>query len=1768
MATKDYYKGITIQYKGDATGLSAALSQINSEMRQSQGAARALDAALKWDGKNVDLVNDRIKVTEKQIKSTTERVDLLKQALSEAKDPEVIERLTRQADIAESKLKGLREEYAKLSVAASADEGLGKVATQLEGVGSTLNTVGQSMSAMGDKMTMGLTVPIVAAGVATVGAATTIDSALTEVRKTVDGTEQEYQKLHDAAIEYSKDNAVTAEQVLNVQALGAQLGYAKDELEMIGRVGSGMDIATDMNAEQATTEMAQFANITKMAHSESENYASTIIDLGNNMATTESKTSSMAQRIAAAGTQVGMSQADILGVAAALSSVGMEAEAGGTAISTIVSKIDKDIATGSEDIATWAAAAGMSADQFASAWRTSPVDALAAVLSGMESATQGGGNMTVMLEELGVSSIRQTDAMKRLANDSSILTGAVDRANKAWQDNTALSEEVANKNDSLSAKFQMLQNRVTAILEKIGKPLADALLTILDAAQPLFDAVEGVANGFASLDKGTQKAIVQFVALAAAAGPVQSVLGRVVDGAGNLAGAFSTGIKGIELFSGAMSAGATASEAMTLVTGELGTALAGPLGIALAAATVAVGAIVSAYMDWQEHTKLVHDATEGLAEAANAAGDAYDSYAEGVSVASQSADEIRESNEEALRSVADFAERIKDSMTDLGTNAAMVDAYSKTMKELGNQGSLSADDLAKLKNAVSEYNSITGAAISITNEQTGALSLMPSQIDEITAAYKRKAEQEAYAELYKDAIKEQAKNQKELEETTKQLGEAQAELTRRYKNHESFTDGLTHKVTALEQKQKDLSASSESLAEDVDHWGDKISDASTKFSSIETAMTAAGVTGEQYAQLTDAQLAEISASFDGTIQSIAAILARFGISVGDTGSQIVREAQAAAQAAAAEARQAAQAAAEEQRKVNDQIISEQQSANDQFIKEQQKANEQALEEQRKANEQAIKEQQKANEQVIKEKQKANERENKEREKANESANKELRKQQEAEEDALSKHLAAEEEAIRKSNEARLAQQRKANEQQEDALSKSLDARIDVIKKSLDAEIAAKRKANAKTLKDAKDADAAETKAYKAETSARIKEMDRELKAKLKMLEESDGTKEIDERIKRLQGENDAEDRALKERERTEKVAELQSAVDKAKSRRKRADAEKELNEYLAQIEHERREQERKDEIDRLNDQKSNIKEETQNKKDALTEQYEHQKEQYETQRAEQLEREDKQRDEDYERLSEFLSNQLDQRREAADAIIEQEREKASEQVATMREQHSEQESALKEMLDKELEARREAHYERLDQLKEQHSEVMERQREQQAEILEKRREEQQAELDSIRENHQAELDLMREDQKTKLDQMRENQQAELDQTRANLADQLKALKDNLDAQVKAIAEKGPSVSDAMGNVGSDAKDKFADGIKTMPADTGNTAKQTLKQYLDNINDMPWSTKRLADTTGHNLQERLNAYVMPTTDASKALRNAALREIQGLPGEGKSSGEGMGSGLAGGIGSKSGEVSNSATGLKNAAENPFSALAQAAGGFGSKASTDFASGISVGGETARSNAESVGGDVSRALSSPSNSSGRWGNDFIVNFNNGVVSAWNNVSKNFENIAQFIADLFRHSTPSKGPLKGDDVWLYHMMQNFDEGAKRGTPQLMSTIEGIAQGVADGMDVDVVGNLVDHMRLGEDELATQTERMARVMERSFSPELSARYDANVNYARRGAITSTAAAFGTVAGPNITMNLNLDNVHIASDMDMRQTAKDLAAEVMREVEASMAIA
>lgn len=917
------YKGLTVEIGADTKGLTSALRDASKGARETQNELKQVQRALKFNPSSTRLLTRQLELVQNEADRTRKRLEVLKAAEAQlGKDGMRSDQWTKlQAEIAaaEGKLESFNAQLAQARIDMSAANSvMGRFGGKLTDFGDKYGQLGQRVTTVGDAMTRTVTPAIVGVGAASIAAATSIDTSLTNVKKTVDGTEAEYAALKDSAIEFSKTNAVSASQVLDIQALGAQLGFTVDELEEFGRVASGLDIATNMDAETASTNMAQFANITKMAHSEISNYASALVGLGNSYATTESDISNMAMRLASAGTQVGMSQADILGLATALSSMGMEAEAGGSAVSTIMANIDKAVATGSEDMQAWASAAGMSADQFASAWKSSPVDALSAVLAGMEAATEEGGNMSLMLEELGISELRQTDAMKRLAGNASYLGDAVKTANEAWDANTALSDEVANRNESFAAKFEMLKNRAIAVGDQIGGPLADALLEAIDAAQPLFDAIESGAKAFAGMSKEEQQAVLQAIAFVTAAGPLLSIVGRIPSAASAVDGAF----KGIATHFKAAADGGVKAGAGIGAAGAAFKLLGGTLaGVALAA----LGNVVGDLLEAKSHADLVKSATDDLTEATKAAGDAYASTSADIAAAAGDYDVTRESVDNLLRSQAELADKAQDTWAEFGTNAAMLDGYVATIQELADQSGLTAEEQAELTAAVQGFNDITGASVSVIDPVNGKLSEQADAILRVRDAYIEQAKAAAAQELLTDSVKAQMEASRDLEKAKDDLAAMEEGLMVKWGDVEVVSDEAGRAYEEQKQKVEDLEAAQKASGEAVDYYNGMLEQSAATLSasrenidgfiaSSETlagalessgksasdfagSLEQAGVGTSMLSAMSAEQLTALVENYDGTFSSIVTTVAGFGgeFAAAMQGSQA--EAEAAASAA-------------------------------------------------------------------------------------------------------------------------------------------------------------------------------------------------------------------------------------------------------------------------------------------------------------------------------------------------------------------------------------------------------------------------------------------------------------------------------------------------------------------------------------------------------------------------------------------------------------------------------------------------------------------------------------------------------------------------------------------------------------------------------------------------------------------------------------------------------------------------------------------------------
>ena len=573
---KDFYQS--------AAGLTAKLTLLQEKLGLQQKAVAEYEKALaaaKEQLQAAQQVNDPDKIRE-----ATDAVQDAETALNNART--AVKQT--QADIAScnKELKTAQSEWTKA----------GK---SLESFGKSCDNVGKNLNKAGKLLSTTLTTPIVALGTAAVKSSIDFESSFTSVRKTVDATEAQFDQLAATSKKMSTEVAAGTDEINEVMASGGQLGVATEHLSDFTRVMVDLgNSCEDLNAGDAATTIAQFANIMGTSQSQFSNIGSTLVDLGNNFATTEKPIMEMAHRMAGAGKQVGLTEAQVLGFAAALSSVGIEAQMGGSAFSKALIKMEVASATGGNALEDFGRVAGMTAQQFKALWDSDPAAAFQSFIVGLSKLDDEGESAIAVLDEIGIKEVRLRDTMLRAVNATDLFSRAQNMATSAWKKNTALSEEANKRYATTESKLKNLKNTALLFGQQIGDDLNPTIRSLIDGAEELLQK-------FLSMDESQRKQIIQFAAYAAAAGPVLLALGKITKGVGTVSTAFGKFATSVGKAGGAQSLGGSWKGFLTV----LGKSPA--VWFAVAAAVIA-GTVALA--DYVSGAKQAREALQGMEDTA------------------------------------------------------------------------------------------------------------------------------------------------------------------------------------------------------------------------------------------------------------------------------------------------------------------------------------------------------------------------------------------------------------------------------------------------------------------------------------------------------------------------------------------------------------------------------------------------------------------------------------------------------------------------------------------------------------------------------------------------------------------------------------------------------------------------------------------------------------------------------------------------------------------------------------------------------------------------------------------------------------------------------------------------------------------------------------------------------------------------------------------------------------------------------------------------
>lgn len=428
---------------------------------------------------------------------------------------------------------------------------------------------------------------VVSAATAAAGAAVSFEDNFASVKKTVDGTDEQLAQIKQDIIDMTTVGIdghsaipLTTAELTELASAGGQLGIATENISSFTETMAMLGTATNLSGEQGAQTLARFMNVTNTSQDEISNLGSAIVDLGNNFATTEAEIADMALSMGATGSVVGISAQDVLAYSTALSSLGVDAAAGGSAVSRIWMDIQSAVSAGGEDLQKFAKLSGKSSKEFAAQWKNDASGAFRDFLKGLNQDK----DQVSTLADLGFNNIRDIQALQRLAGEKGfdLLTEAIERSNTAWEENTALQTEFDAKAETTASKIQVAKNNAVEAARSFGEIMLPTIVDVTGAASAFTQKLAGMSDG-------GKKAVVT-------AGAVTVGLGALTKGAASTVKTVGGVIEGVGEIKKAMAAGGTLAKFAPTLT-AIGSA-AVPVALGIAGITAAVIAGNAAHDAW------------------------------------------------------------------------------------------------------------------------------------------------------------------------------------------------------------------------------------------------------------------------------------------------------------------------------------------------------------------------------------------------------------------------------------------------------------------------------------------------------------------------------------------------------------------------------------------------------------------------------------------------------------------------------------------------------------------------------------------------------------------------------------------------------------------------------------------------------------------------------------------------------------------------------------------------------------------------------------------------------------------------------------------------------------------------------------------------------------------------------------------------------------------------------------------------------------------
>lgn len=376
--------------------------------------------------------------------------------------------------------------------------------------GAATKALGEGITDLGSSMTLGLTVPIVAAGGAAISVAANFDDAMSQVQGALGDASADTEGLRQLALQLGSDTVFSATEAAQAMVELAKGGLTEADIKG-GALAASMDLAAagQLNLADAAETTVQMMGSFGLGAGDATRIANALAGAANASSADVSDLTQAMSQCSAQASLAGWSLEDTAAALALFADHGVKGSDAGTSLKTMLQRLSAPT------------------DQAA--------DAMEAY--GLEVRDSNGKmkDITGIADELTGKLGTLSDAERDAALQTIFGSDASRAAAILMQSGSeGLQKYIAATNDATAAETMAnaQKGELSWALENMGGAIESASIAFGSALAPAITAVAGVignvAEAFASLPSGAQTAIAVVLALVAAVGPLLVVFGSVV----------------------------------------------------------------------------------------------------------------------------------------------------------------------------------------------------------------------------------------------------------------------------------------------------------------------------------------------------------------------------------------------------------------------------------------------------------------------------------------------------------------------------------------------------------------------------------------------------------------------------------------------------------------------------------------------------------------------------------------------------------------------------------------------------------------------------------------------------------------------------------------------------------------------------------------------------------------------------------------------------------------------------------------------------------------------------------------------------------------------------------------------------------------------------------------------------------------------------------------------------------------------------------------